>query len=138
MNSKLYQRIASLVQAVENCRKADNHEWLQRHGTVLRKLVDEHMPRGSGIDSGSAYDSCSKPNRLVFNTAYHHMHESGMYDGWTDHSVTVTPDLASGFNLHISGRNRNDIKEYLHEVFHTALNTDIDDATYAILCLKAE
>ena len=46
------------------------------------------------------------------------------YDGWTEHTVTVTPSF-SGFNMRISGRNRNDIKDHMHETFYSALHTEV-------------
>ena len=56
------------------------------------------------------------------------MNDAGSYDGWTDHVITVRPSLAFGFELKISGPNRNDIKEYIHDTFDTALSAEIDDA----------
>jgi hypothetical protein len=56
------------------------------------------------------------------------MDEHGGYDGWTEHSIIVTPDLASGFDLRVNGRDRRDIKEYLAEIFGYALDADIDDS----------
>jgi hypothetical protein len=38
----------------------------------------------------------------------------------------VTPNLGHGFDLKITGPNKNDIKEYLADVFHTALSQPID------------
>jgi hypothetical protein len=55
------------------------------------------------------------------------MTEGGMYDGWTEHTVVVTPSLAFGINIRITGRNRNDIKDYLHDVFHEALTKGVVD-----------
>lgn len=49
-----------------------------------------------------------------------------MYDGWTDHTVIVTPSLRSGFDIRITGRDRNQTKEYLYEVFDSALREVID------------
>lgn len=125
---KLYQAIASRVQAMDNCANGKNPEWFEKHGDAIDALVKEYMPSGSGIDNGVTFDNVrSTPERLVFNTAYHHMNEGGMYDGWTDHSVIVTPSLASGYNMRITGRDRNDIKEYLHDVFSVALDYVIDE-----------
>ena len=53
------------------------------------------------------------------------MNENGYYDGWTEHTVTVTPSLQHAFSLRISGRNRNDIKDMMHESFNYALRTDV-------------
>jgi hypothetical protein len=52
------------------------------------------------------------------------MNEQGSYDGWTEHTVIVTPSLAMGYRLRITGRDRNGIKEYMHDVFNAALNED--------------
>ena len=49
------------------------------------------------------------------------MDEHGSYDEWTDHTVIVTASLIHGLNIKITGRNRNDIKEYLRDVFYDFL-----------------
>jgi hypothetical protein len=119
--NKIYQQIASRLLAMENCRKTGNTEWLEKHEQTINKLVEDHMPSGSGFDNGTHLNyKDSTPNTLVFNTSYHHMDE-GCYDGWTEHTVTVKPSLAFGFDLRISGRDRNGIKDYIHDAFHTAL-----------------
>ncbi len=129
MSKMLYQKLASLVQAIANCKKSGNAEWLERHSDRAEELVKQHMPSGSGWDVGTRIDlDASTPNKLVFYGEYHHMNDGGVYDGWTDHRITVTPDLADGFNLRISGRDRNQIKEVLHEWFDQALRTVIPDA----------
>lgn len=43
----------------------------------------------------------------------------------TQNGLTVTPSLARAFNLRISGRNRNDIKEMMYQDFDYALHTDV-------------
>lgn len=121
----LYKTLATLLCAIENCLKSDNVEWRDKHADKLAELVREHMPSGAGFDSGTKLDDSSKPNRLVFTTSFHHMNDGGMYNGWTEHTVIVTPDLASGFDLRVTGRDRNDIKEYIGEVFHSALSTTV-------------
>jgi hypothetical protein len=62
------------------------------------------MPSGSAAGSASSYlefdQSKSTGNRLVSrDTSFHHMTESGIYDGWTEHQVIVTPSLASAIDL---------------------------------------
>lgn len=122
---KLYQKIALRLQAIKNCEKSGNTEWSDKHRIQLRNLLDM-MPSGSGIDDGTKLeeDLCA-PNKLVFTFGYHHMNEAGMYDGWTDHALTVTPSFDS-INMKISGSNRNDIKEYLYEVYYYALMREVD------------
>ena len=44
----LYRAIAEKLQAIENCRKANNAEWEARHSDAIEDLVKAHMPSGSG------------------------------------------------------------------------------------------
>jgi hypothetical protein len=125
---KLYQRLATLVTARLNCiaSASGNDEWRGKHEDEIGRLAKEHLPSGSGFDSGTILDlRKSKPNKLVLQTAFHHMDEHGGYDGWTSHAVTVTPDLVSGFDLKIHGRNRNDIKDYIAELFSHVLDEEV-------------
>lgn len=113
--------LSSLLQSIENCRNSGNSEWLDKHETALETLVKNYLPSGSGFDSGTSFDAEeSRPNKLVFHTSFHHMDEMGGYCGWTDHTVTVTPCF-EGFEISVSGRNRNDIKDYIVDVFNHAL-----------------
>ena len=76
----------------------------------LAKLV-AHLPSGSGFDKGTALllDK-SKPDKLVFQTGFHHMNEQGYYERWTDHTVTVTPSFIFGMNISVSGSDYNLVK----------------------------
>ena len=137
MTRKLYQRIASAVQAMANCKRTGNDEWFAKHEETIVRLVKEYLPSGSGFDNASAiYVAESSPNRLVFATSFHHMDQSGYYDGWTDHMIIVTPDLASGFNLRVTGRDRNETKDYIADMFQHALDQEIDKEAYAALVLR--
>ena len=127
----LYSELASTVDAMHTCeRKPEQYgEWAQKHAERISALVHEHMPSGSGLDSGTQMDcEQSHAEKLIFTTSFHHMNDDGYYDGWTDHTITVTPSF-SGFNLRISGRNRNDIKEYIHDAFSMALQTELTHVT---------
>ena len=111
------QAIASAVVARLNCRKSDNVEWFDRHSETIKQLAKDCLPSGSGIDSGTSVDlDKSTGTRIVLHTHFHHMNEGGMYDGWTDHTIIVTPAF-EGIDLNIRGRNRNAIKDYLYETF---------------------
>ena len=83
------------------------------------------MPSGSGVDSGTKLLDNSTPDRLVFQADFHHMDENGFYDGWTEHQIIVTPSLAYGFNVRITGRNRNEIKDYLADLFNHIFNMEV-------------
>jgi hypothetical protein len=125
MKDKTYQAIACKLIAMENCRKSSNDVWLDKHADALDELMD-NAPSGSGIDNGVKLllEDCGR-DKLVFQCDFHHMDEHGYYDGWSHHKVTVKPSLFHGITVSISGRNRNDIKEYLGEVLHTWLTEEV-------------
>jgi hypothetical protein len=113
--------LASTLEAWENCRKNDKREWAYNHDDTLKTLCQVHLPSGSGFNIGTTFvRSSSSSTKLVFNAPFHHMDENGCYDGWTEHVVTVRPTF-TGLDIKVSGKNRNDIKDYIHEVFNTAL-----------------
>ena len=135
MQRVVYQEIASALDGMRNCQahyeqpgKSHLFDWIDRHRDRAETITKRYMPSGAGIDTGTTLDvdSC-RDNKLVFNTSFHHMDESGGYDGWTDHTVTVKPSLVHGLDITISGRDRNDIKSYLHDVFDMALRTTFED-----------
>ncbi len=122
MQGKLYHLIAQITDAYQRCIETNN-DWSQKHAQTLETL-QTLLPSGSGFDSGTKIDlDRSTGEKLVLHTSYHHMHESGMYDGWTDHTVTVRASLIHTIDLKISGPNRNEIKDYIHETFHHVLTT---------------
>jgi len=132
MKQTVAVRLAHLVQARLNClsREPVNQEWADRHEERAEALVEEFMPSGSGFDSGTVLDfDKSTGEKLVFTTAFHHMAESGMYDGWTNHEVTVRPSFVHGFEIKVSGRDRNQIKAYIGETFHHALGREAPEET---------
>jgi hypothetical protein len=121
--NQLYKHIASALIARANCEKSNNAEWFARHTDTLEKLCDQFMPSGSGVDCGTKIDlERSKPDRLIFTFSYHHMDQSGGYAGWTDHQLIVTPSLAFGYDTRITGRDRNQVKEYFYDLFGSALS----------------
>jgi hypothetical protein len=123
----LYKLIASALQASLNCERSGNAEWHVKHREAIGALVREHMPSGSGFDHGTAFDGDrSTPDKLVFNTSYHHAGESG-YTHWTDHSITVRASLVFGITLTISGRDYRGFKDYCDDVFRQALLTEVKE-----------
>ena len=124
-NMTVAQVLASAIQARKNCDLSGNAEWFTIWNARIHKLEKNFLPSGSGIDSGTSVSfDYSHGEKLVLYTSYHHMNGNGYYDGWTEHTVTVTPSF-SGLNIRISGRNRNDIKDYLHDTFYQSLMTVI-------------
>lgn len=124
---KLVTQIASLVDARRTCIERKNTEWIEKHTDSL-KAIEAKLPSGSGWDSGTKIDLVkSTPERLVFFGSFHHMNDGGFYDGWTDHEIIVTPSLQFGFNVKVTGRDRNDIKEYLAGLFLEALGQEVPE-----------
>ncbi len=126
MITKLYQEINAILQAIANCEASGNGGWLERHNSRL-DILEGMLPSGSGFDSGTQIDrDKSVPGKkIVLTTSYHHMNNAGMYDGWTDHKIVITPSF-NGIDIRITGRDRNQFKDYAYEVFNHCLTQDID------------
>lgn len=119
----IIERIASLCVQNQNCVKANNVEWRDKSQAELNHIAKNLLPSGSGIDCGTKIDVAgSSDNKVILVCSYHHMNENGMYDGWTEHTITVRPSFVVGLNISISGPDRNAIKEYLHDVYFTNLS----------------
>ena len=118
--------ISALIQAIDNCEKAGNEKWLAIHTERLEKI---QLPSGSGFDAGTTIDIEAslkhRDHKLIFNTSFHHMTEHGYYAGWTEHRVTVVATFY-GFDIRVGGVNRNDIKDYIGDVFHRCLSELVD------------
>jgi hypothetical protein len=123
---KLYQRIASTLCAIENCEKSGNTEWFARHRDAIETLCKAHLPHGSGFDSGCTLQDQSTPNRLIFSADFHHMDENGYYAGWGEYRVIVSADLAFGFKIRVTGRDRNMIKDYIADTFHYVMSINVE------------
>lgn len=122
----LYEVLAQAIQAQQNCVTNNNTSWFGKWYDFIEDLVKDHFPKGSGFDNGTTLEEDFNPERLVFDVSFHHMNENGMYDGWTDHQVIVTPSLSHGCNLRITGPNRNEIKDYIHDVFTAVLHKKVE------------
>lgn len=125
---RVYQVIAKSLQAKINCGVSGNSEWHERHYQTILETVREKLPSGSGFDRGTQFDfEKSTPEKLVFNTAFHHMDDDGGYCGWSEHKVIVTPSLCFDFDIRVTGKNVRDIKDYIFDVFSSALDEMIEE-----------
>ena len=116
-------KLAGSIQARINCINSNNTEWKEKHEDVIMGF-EKLLPSGSGLDSGCKFDlEKSNSHKIVINTSFHHMDENGMYDGWTDHTITLTPTFG-GFDIKISGRDRGMIKDYLCDTFSEYFTTN--------------
>jgi len=123
----IFQEISICLGALENGRRSGNSLWIERWTERIENIVRNELPSGSGFDSGTTLNfEKSTPNKLVFDTSFHHMNDVGIYDGWTEHSVIVTPDLSVGFDLRVTGRDRNEIKDYIADTFAYHLRYEIE------------
>jgi hypothetical protein len=94
-----------------NDRAQEYLDWLVKYG----------LPSGSGFDNGCKLgDTNDYDKRIVIETSFRHMNGNGMYCGWTDHKAIITPAWG-GFELRITGQNKNDIKDYIDHVFTDSL-----------------
>lgn len=106
---------------------ADDTKFVAMWTPVLEE-INSRLPRGNGFNSGSEFlPGNSTESRLVFATSFHHMDECGGYDGWTEHNVIVTPRFG-GFDIRVTGRNHNEIKDYIGDIFHDALSDYVKSA----------
>ena len=108
--------LAKAFQAYKNCIASKNTFWDDKWKSQIEEMVDL-LPSGSGIDTGCQFDwDKSTGEKLVFNLSFHHM-DDGFYNGWTQHTITITPSFVFGYSMKISGKDRNGIKDYLSDVF---------------------
>jgi hypothetical protein len=54
------------------------------------------------------------------------MDEHGCYDGWTHHKVIVKASLWAGIDIRVTGRDRNQIKEYIAEQFNSLASVIVE------------
>jgi hypothetical protein len=122
MTYPLFRQIASTIDARLRCLQTDNpHATI--HTAFLEYIERNLLPSGAGVDSGTTIDlDKSTGDKVILHTSYHHMNEGGCYDGWTEHTITVRASLIHELDLTISGRNRNDIKTYLYDLFNDCLS----------------
>jgi hypothetical protein len=120
----LAAHIASTSVALTNCqlRGEDGKVWATRHAASIETL-ESMLPSGSGFDAGSRIltSSCGM-ERVSIQTSFHHMNDAGGYDGWTEHTVTGLASFVLGIDIRVSGRNRNEIKDYIAELFQSVLS----------------
>lgn len=104
-------------------------QWQSRVNEHFRPQADERvrllvkrLPHGNGIDGETIVEWNN--GRILLKVSFHHMNENGFYTQWTDHVITISPSLTYGFDLKVSGKNVNDIKDYLGDLFNMALREE--------------
>lgn len=126
----LAQALAQALVAKKNCDQRSNDEWSGKWQERIDQLC-KLLPSGSGIDCGTNFAiDISSEEKLIFSAQFHHMDEMGSYDGWTAHSIIVTPTFL-GIAVKVGGQNRNDIKDYLQDVYFHAFIQDAPECPWA-------
>lgn len=116
-----------LYQAIVQNHRLENDPMF-RDDTRVHDRVDRILaclPRGSGIDAGTTIVSVSD-KQIVLTAGYHHMNEGGYYDGWTHHTIHVRASLMHGITVGVSGPNRNQIKDYLQELYARVMEQEFE------------
>lgn len=115
---------------------AKNCEWLKTVNENYLNLCESRinkleylLPSGSGIDCGCKIDrEKSGLKKVVINLSFHHLNENGYYNGWTEHSIIITPSFSDYPDMKITGKDKNQIKEYLSDVFYDCLFDEVEES----------
>jgi len=108
---KLYQKIARVASQKDAMLKREEFVKLQ-----------ELLPIGNGSDMGCVISKKkSTEKRIVIYTAYWHPKDSFETSQWTHHEIVITPSFEGEIKIRVTGKNVDNIKEYLEEVFRKAL-----------------
>ena len=126
MKRSLACHISQLAVAMRNCIASGNKEWKDKHEDALHRIQKNLLPSGSGIDNGTRIDlDKTNGSKVVLTFGFHFMDEHGFYDGWGDFVAVVKPGF-TGLEINIKGRDRQQIKEYLHDVFYHCLSMEYE------------
>lgn len=122
----VYKFIATQLARVKNLENS-NAPRSSKVFDALCMWVKKNGPSGSGIDMGTAVSEKSTQDCIVLSTHFHHMDEHGGYDGWTDHMVRCKASMLSGIDVTVSGRDRNQIKDLLHDTYYQWLQSEMEN-----------
>lgn len=133
---KVYQQLASLIQAYHNCLRTNN-DYADKHQERVEQIADDYLPSGSGFDSGTTIDIESSDGvmKIILETSFHHMSEYGFYCGWSDHRITILSSF-HGFDWttesDYSGMDDDDFdregfEDYLTDCLYHSLTQDIKE-----------
>ena len=109
--------IASEIYRLQNALENNRQDIAENCYTNFEKL--EHcLPSGSGINNGCKIDfQRSKADKIVINFSYDFM-RNGSYDGKFYFTLKAMPSFIYAVDIHISGRDKQGVKDYLYQVFN--------------------
>jgi hypothetical protein len=126
----VWQHLGSMVESFYRFHQCDRPEYVVKVVTSIDDLCREFLPSGSGFNNGTQWVEPdhwdTKPSIVKLKTAFHHMNETGCYDGWTDHQVKFWSTLGGSLDLVVTGKDRNGIKDYIGDTFHDALCVNVE------------
>ncbi len=95
----------------------------------LHALTLEYLPSGGGFDNGCLVDidkSTARRSALVISAPYRRCDgDSGLYDAWVPAVVAVSPDLATGIRVRVTGAGGRENAEYIASIMHKALHARV-------------
>lgn len=117
----MYQALAQFLAGMRSQSSSLNH--VLKCKMRLAHVVDNYLPSCNMRNINKTFlHYSSSPKRLIFHTSYQHDDRT-----WTDHKVVVTPSLMyDAPDIKITGKNKNQINDYLHEVFAQGLRTILE------------
>lgn len=119
MRDDFYKTLAHALLAYQHCTAAGKYQMAEDWKRYIEFTVKEYAPSGSGFDDGTRFDiDASEQDKLIFETAYHHMNDAGYYVGWSEHTVIVIPSFIFGADIRVTGKNKNGIKDYIYDTFY--------------------
>lgn len=123
----LLQAFVQALGAWRRCKGGQGAPGWEARWNAYIEVLERELPHGSGLDNKVKFvrEKCNS-RRVVIAADFHHMNGDGFYTGWTDHEIIVTA-THDGPDIRVTGRNRNDIKDYLAETFGHALQEKAPD-----------
>lgn len=135
----LYQLLATKIAAYRMAVDSDNTVNQSRYEDEINDIVKEHLPSGSGIDSGcEVILEQSSADVIHIEVPYHHMDESGMYWGWVHYLVIARASLMYGIDVEVElmdqdiadvayddGINLSGTIDYLTDLFYEELRKPV-------------
>ena len=105
---KLYQKIARVI-------SQENTNVIVKDLALLQELLPPVNKTPKQVKTVILVKSTKE--RIEIATSYWHYETSR----WTDHRVVITPSFEGEINIRITGKNEDNVKEYLHDIFREAL-----------------
>jgi hypothetical protein len=88
-------------------------------------IMKNHMPVKLQFGKTFFDFERSTPEKLVFHMNYHHVDNHAVFNGWTMHTIIITPSLTSEIDIKVAGKDRDQCNGHIMDVFANCLTDDI-------------